>query len=480
MACSPDRSPDEIISINPADGTEAGRVSETAPEELDRIVERGWQAFHNSGWAKMMAHERADILRKIADGLASEKKTLAIKQMRDNGKPLSECRGMVDYAVGAFRYYASACETLETEVTPPRGQYVSFTVLEPYGVVAAITPWNSPLMNDATKVAPALAAGNAVILKPSENAPLLSLELLRIALGAGLPEGILQIVQGYGARIGTALVSHPGVRMVSFTGGTDTGRAIGRIAADKIMPVALELGGKSPHIICADADTDMAIAAVISGIFGSAGQSCVAGSRVFIEASIYDAVLSRIVEHTKQIHIAAPDIEGVEMGPLVSFAHRDRVDAFVKNARSEGGRILCGGARPPGASYENGAFYMPTIIDGLGPQATACQTEAFGPVLLALPFTNEAELIEQANGTAFGLACGIWTENFRKGWRIGRALEAGSVWINTYKQSVTTTPFGGFKESGLGREKGLDGMRLYAQVKSMYFGLQEVPFPVSK
>ena len=188
----------------------------------------------------------ADILRKIADGLAAEKKTLAIKQMRDNGKPLSECRGMVDYAVGAFRYYASACETLETEVTPPRGQYVSFTVLEPYGVVAAITPWNSPLMNDATKVAPALAAGNAVILKPSENAPLLALELLRIALGAGLPEGILQIVQGYGARIGTALVSHPGVRMVSFTGGTDTGRAIGRIAADKIMPVALELGGKSP------------------------------------------------------------------------------------------------------------------------------------------------------------------------------------------------------------------------------------------
>ena len=455
-------------------------MRETAPDELDTIVGRGWQAFRAGGWAETMPHERADVLRRIADGLLAEKQALAVKQMRDNGKPLSECRGMVDYAVGAFRYYASACETLQTDVTPPRGPYVSFTVLEPYGVVAAITPWNSPLMNDATKVAPALAAGNAVILKPSEDAPLLAPELLRIALDAGLPEGLLQIVQGRGARIGAALVSHPGVRMVSFTGGTDTGRAIGRIAADKIMPVALELGGKSPHIVCADADMDMAVAAVISGIFGSAGQSCVAGSRVFIEASVYDAVLTRIVERARRIRIAAPDAEGVEMGPLASFAHRERIDAFVRDARSEGGRVLCGGARPRGASYENGAFYMPTVIDGLGPEATACQTEAFGPVLVALPFANEAELIERANGTAFGLACGIWTENFRKGWRIGRALEAGSVWVNTYKQSVTSTPFGGFKDSGLGREKGLDGMRLYAQVKSMYFGLQEVPFPVSK
>ena len=456
-------------------------MRETAPDELDTIVGRGWRAFRaGGGWAEAMPHERAGVLRRIADGLLAEKQALAVKQMRDNGKPLSECRGMVDYAVGAFRYYASACETLQTDVTPPRGPYVSFTVLEPYGVVAAITPWNSPLMNDATKVAPALAAGNAVILKPSEDAPLLAPELLRIALDAGLPEGLLQIVQGRGARIGAALVSHPGVRMVSFTGGTDTGRAIGRIAADKIMPVTLELGGKSPHIVCADADMDMAVAAVISGIFGSAGQSCVAGSRVFIEASVYDAVLTRIVERARRIRIAAPDADGVEMGPLASFAHRERIDAFVRDARSEGGRILCGGARPRGASYENGAFYMPTVIDGLGPEATACQTEAFGPVLVALPFANEAELIERANGTAFGLACGIWTENFRKGWRIGRALEAGSVWVNTYKQSVTSTPFGGFKDSGLGREKGLDGMRLYAQVKSMYFGLQEVPFPVSK
>lgn len=470
----------EIISINPATGEEAGRVQETTAEELNRVVDAAWNAFRTTGWKDLLPHQRADVLRAIADGLLAEKEELALMQMRDNGKPLSECRGMVDYAVGTFRYYAGAVETMETEVTPPRGKYVSLTVLEPYGVVAAITPWNSPIMNDATKVAPALAAGNAVILKPSEDSPLLAGELVRIALACGLPDGLLQVVQGKGAGIGTALVAHPGVRMVSFTGGTGTGRAIGKIAADKIMPVALELGGKSPHVVFEDADREMAVAAVLSGIFGSAGQSCVAGSRVFIERSIYDEVLSAIVARAAAIRIGAPDEAGTEMGPLASFHHRERVEAFVERARAEGGRILCGGARPKGAAYEKGAYYRPTVIDGLDPESLTCQEEAFGPVLVALPFDGEDDLIAQANGTAFGLACGIWTENFRKAWRVGRALEAGSCWINTYKQSVTSTPFGGFKDSGIGREKGLDGLRLYAQVKSMYFGLQDTPFPISK
>ncbi|MFV0245117.1 MAG: aldehyde dehydrogenase [Qingshengfaniella sp.] len=470
----------EIISIDPATGKEIGRVTETTPDELDTIVEQAWAAYRTSGWKDRLPHQRADVLRAIADGLAAEKEDLALRQMRDNGKPLSECRGMVDYAVGTFRYYAGAVETMETAVTPSRGTYLSITVLEPYGVVAAITPWNSPIMNDATKVAPALAAGNAVILKPSEDSPMLAGELVRIAREQGLPEGLLQVVQGRGGAIGTALVAHPGVRMVSFTGGTGTGRAIGKIAAEKIMPVALELGGKSPHVVFADADRDLAVAAVLSGIFGSAGQSCVAGSRVFIERSVYNEVLAAIVARTRTIRIGAPDVAGIEMGPLASFHHRDRVEAFVERARAEGGRIHCGGARPDGRVYETGAYYQPTVIDGLGPDSLTCQEEAFGPVLVALPFDGEEDLIAQANGTAFGLACGIWTENFRKAWRVGRALEAGSCWINTYKQSVTSTPFGGFKDSGIGREKGLDGLRLYAQVKSMYFGLQDTPFPISK
>lgn len=474
------QSASQLISINPATGEEVGRVAVTTPEALDAAVARAWDAYERSGWKERMPHQRADVLRAIADRLAAEKERLAALQMRDNGKPLSECRGMVDYAVGAFRYYASACETLETSVTPPRGQYVSFTVLEPYGVVAAITPWNSPIMNDATKVAPALAAGNAVILKPSEDSPLLAPELARIAAEAGLPEGLLQVVQGRGADVGAALVAHEGVRMVSFTGGTATGRAIGRVAAERVIPVALELGGKSPHIVFDDADQELAVAAVIAGIFGSAGQSCVAGSRVFIQAGIYDAVLERIAERARTIRVAAPDAPGLEMGPLASFTHRERVEAFVERAREEGGRVLCGGARPEGDAFADGAYYLPTVIDGLDPHALSCQEEAFGPVLVALPFEDEADLIAQANDTAFGLACGIWTENFKRAWRVGRAIEAGSVWINTYKQSVTSTPFGGFKSSGIGREKGLDGLRLYGEVKSLFFGLQEQPMPVSK
>ena len=477
---APSGTAQEIISTNPATGAEVARVAVTTRPELDAMVERAWHAFRHSGWKSLLPHRRALVLQAIADGLQAEKELLARLQMQDNGKPLGECRGMVDSAIGSFRYYAGVCETIEGEVTPSRGDYVSMTVLEPFGVVAAITPWNSPIMNDATKVAPALAAGNAVLLKPSEDSPLLAPELARIALAAGLPKDLLQVVQGRGADVGAALVAHPGVRMISFTGGTTSGRAIARVAGDRLVPAALELGGKSPHVVFADANLEHAVAAVVAGIFGSAGQSCVAGSRLFIEAGIYDQVLSAVVPPARGLRLALPDADGVEMGPLASFHHRERVAAFVDRARAEGGRILCGGAAPTGGDFDQGAFYLPTVIDGLDAQALSCQEEAFGPVLVVLPFKDEEDLIAQANGTAFGLACGIWTENFKRAWRIGRALEAGSVWINTYKQSVVSTPFGGFKNSGIGREKGIDGLRMYAQVKSMYFGLHEQPLAVAK
>ena len=470
----------QLISINPADGQEVGRVQLTSLDELQQVVERAHGAYENSGWKERLPHQKSEVLRKIADGLLAKKEFLANLQMKDNGKPLAECRSMVDYAVGAFRYYASAIETLETEVTPPRGDYVSMTVLEPFGVVAAITPWNSPIMNDATKVAPALAAGNAVILKPSEESPLLAPELAKIALEAGLPEGLLQVVQGFGHDLGSALVEHPHVRMVTFTGGTNTGRLIGEAAGRKIIPVALELGGKSPHIVFEDADLEHAVAAVVSGIFGSAGQSCVAGSRLFVQESVYEQVLTAVVERTKNIIVGAPDMNGVEVGPLASFEHRERVKQFVERARKEGGSILCGGQEPDDERLKQGAYYLPTIIEGLSNQSLTCQEEAFGPVLVVLPFKDETDLIKQANDTDFGLACGIWSQDFKKAWRVGRALEAGSVWINTYKQSVTTTPFGGFKDSGIGREKGLNGLKIYTQTKSMFFGLHKNPLPLAK
>ena len=471
---------EKLVSINPADGSVVAAVRTTQAREIDAVVERARAAYRRSGWAQVRPDRKAVVMHEVARRLIAEKERLAILQMRDNGKPLAECRGMVDAAAGAFRYYAGVIETHETEVTPPRGDYVSLTVLEPFGVVAAITPWNSPIMNEAQKVAPALAAGNAVILKPSEETPLLAPELARICLEAGLPEDQLQIVQGTGEEIGATLVTHPGVRMISFTGGTDTGRAIARAAGERLIPTALELGGKSPHVVFADADLEQAIAAVASGIFGSSGQSCVAGSRLFVQESVYRQVVEGVAERAQKARVAAPDDPAVEVGPLASFRHRDKVVRHVREGLRQGGNVLAGGAAPDGDIYAHGAYYQPTVIEGLGHDARLCREEIFGPVLVVLPFRDEADLIAQANGTSYGLACGIWTESFKRGWRVGRALEAGSVWINTYKQSSISSPFGGFKDSGIGREKGVDGLRLYAQVKSMYFGLHTQPFAIAK
>lgn len=474
------RAEEEIVSIDPADGSLVGTVPATPLEQVDGVVARAWTAFRTSPWRALAPQRKALVMQEIARRILAEKEALAHLQMRDSGKPLAECRAMVESAAGAFRYYAGVVETMETELQPSRGEYVAMTVVEPYGVVLCITPWNSPIMNEAGKVAPALAAGNAVILKPSEDTPLLAPELARICLEAGLPEGQLQVVQGRGETVGAALVAHPGVRMISFTGGTATGRAIGKVAGERLAPVALELGGKSPHVVFADADLDHAVAAVAAGIFGSAGQSCVAGSRLFVEESIYRDVVDRVAERARAVRVRAPGDPEVEVGPLCSFHHRDKVAAHVARGLAQGGTVLAGGGIPTGPAYDTGAYYLPTVIEGLESDAILCQEEIFGPVLVALPFRDEADLIAKANGTAFGLACGIWTESFKRGWRVGRALEAGSVWINTYKQSHISSPFGGFKASGIGREKGIDGLRLYGQVKSIFLGLHENPLSIAR
>lgn len=464
-----------LTSINPADGSIAGCVSRATVQDVDDAVAAAWDAFRNKPWRGLRADQRATTLYEIGRRLSGERESLARLQMADSGKPLKECLHMVDAAAGHFRYYAAVCETWQNEVTSPRGEYFSLALAEPFGVVACITPWNSPIMNEAQKAAPALAAGNAVLLKPSEETPQLALELVRICLEAGLPEGLLIALPGLGEDVGAALVRHPGVRMVSFTGGTQTGRAIGAIAGQRLIPVGLELGGKSPHIVFEDADIDRAVAGVMSGIFGSAGQSCVAGSRLFVQKNIYRKFLEALVERTRAVRVGLPGDSDVQMGPLVSAGHRDKVASYVDVARSEGGQVLVGGAPPQDPRLQHGCFYMPTVIDGLTNRARVCQEEIFGPVLVALPFEDEADVIAQGNDTAFGLAAGMWTADYARAWRVARALEAGSIWINTYKQSHITTPFGGFKDSGIGREKGLHGLRLYSQVKSLYFGMHAAP-----
>ncbi|MHB2266079.1 aldehyde dehydrogenase [Aliihoeflea sp. PC F10.4] len=466
---------DMLVSINPADASIAGKVRRATVADVDSAVARAWQAYRSGSWRSLRPDQRASFLYDVSARLQAERQTLAQRQMADSGKPYKECLNMVDSASGHFRYYAAVCETWQNEMTSPRGEYFSMAVGEPYGVVATITPWNSPIMNEAQKVAPALAAGNAVIVKPSEETPQLALELERICREAGIPEGMVIALPGYGEDVGAALVAHPGVRMISFTGGTETGRTIGAAAGRRIVPVALELGGKSPHIVFDDADFDRAVAGVASGIFGSAGQSCVAGSRLFVQKSIYPRFLDALVDVARSLRVGLPDDVSTQMGPLISKAHRERVASYVDIARAEGGTIRTGGQPTAGAAFQNGWFYDPTVIDGLTNKARVCQEEIFGPVIIALPFDDEADVIEQGNDTEFGLGAGIWTNRYERAWRVARELEAGSVWINTYKQSHIATPFGGFKSSGIGREKGLHGLRLYTQVKSIYWGMHTAP-----
>ncbi|HUU74002.1 MAG TPA: aldehyde dehydrogenase family protein [Burkholderiales bacterium] len=460
-----------LESINPATGQKNYTVCAATAREVDDAVAVARQAADARSWRQMLPHVRARLLSRLAEVIESRADVFAHTQMRENGKVLRECRAQATAAAAIFRYYAAVCETVSDSVTPARGNYFSMALHEPYGVVAAITPWNSPLTMEAQKVAPAIAAGNAVILKPSEITPSPALELGKAALDAGLPAGILNVLPGTGAVAGNALVLHPGVRFVSFTGGTESGRRIAGAAAEKLMPVALELGGKSPHIVFADADIDAAVAAVAEGIFEASGQSCVAGSRLLVHRSVYDRVLAGVVEHAQSLKIDLPDAPGAQLGPISSFTHRDRVAGFVDAARAEGGEVVTGGGQPPFEKLLAGAYYMPTVVAGLSNKASVCQQEIFGPVLCVLPFDDEDDLVTQANESAYGLAAGVWTADYQRAWRVAGRLEAGTVWINTYKQLSISTPFGGFKDSGMGREKGVGGMRLYQQEKGLYFGL---------
>lgn len=460
-----------LQSVNPANGQVNCEIGTANAADVDHAVAVAEAAQRKPAWRNMKPHDRARILNRIAQGIDDNAEGLAQKQMLENGKVIAECRGQVASAAATFRYYAAVCETAESAVTPARGDYLSMTVYEPMGVVAAITPWNSPLTMEAQKLAPAIAAGNAIVLKPSEVTSSPALDLGRICLEAGLPPGIVNVLAGTGRDVGVPLVKHPGVKMVSFTGGTATGRAIGVIAAEKLMPVALELGGKSPHIVFADADLEKAVDQIIGGIFISGGQSCVAGSRLFVQRNVRDKFVARLKEKAQALRVDLPDAKGAQIGPMASFQHRERVEALVEQGRAENGEVILGGARPSDARLSDGAFYAPTIFTGLDMSATICREEIFGPVLCVLPFDDEDDLVAQANDTAYGLAAGIWTADYSKAWRVARAIDAGTVWINTYKQLSISTPFGGFKNSGIGREKGIGGMRLYQQVKSLYWHL---------
>jgi acyl-CoA reductase-like NAD-dependent aldehyde dehydrogenase len=446
---------------------------------VDEAVQAAERACHQPDWAKRLPHERAGVLHRMAQGIREQAENLAQLQRLDNGKPIKECRALVASAAGTFQFFAAAAETWEDAVTPARGDFLTLSVHEPLGVVGAITPWNSPIASEAQKMAPALAAGCAIVIKPAEITPRMAIELARIAQQAGVPDGIVSVLPGKGSVVGDALVRHPLVKRIAFTGGTSVGMGIQRLAAEKLMPTSLELGGKSPTIVCADADLDHAVAGVIYGIFSSSGESCIAGSRAFVHASVYEAFKSRLLAAVRGLRVADPALETTHMGPLVNRGHRDSVERYVQLGREEGGRVLCGGTRPQGGYFDQGSYFLPTVIEGLPNTARMCREEIFGPVLALLPWTDEADLIAQCNDNDYGLASGIWTRDYKSAWRIGRALQTGTVWVNTYKVFSVSTPFGGVKLSGTGREKGRQGILEYTAQKSFYWGMNDAPMPWS-
>ncbi len=468
---------DRYATVYPATGEPVAYLNAASLDDVEEAIQGAHKAFRTSGWAQRKPHERAAVLYRIAQLIRERAEDLAQRQRLDNGKPISETRALVASAAGTFQFFAAACETLEEVITPSRGDYVSMSVYDPMGVVAAITPWNSPIASEAQKMAPALAAGNALVVKPAEVTPLMALDLAAICEEAGVPKGIISVLPGKGSIIGDAITKHPLVKRVSFTGGTTTGRHIAHIAADKMMPVSLELGGKSPTMVFEDADLDHAVNGVLYGIFSSSGESCIAGSRLFVASSIYEQFLDRLTKGAAALRVGDPADERTQMGPLITGRHRESIERYVELGVSEGGRIRTGGHRPEGGIYDKGYFYRPTIIEGLDNRARISQEEIFGPVLVAMPFDNEEDLIEQANDSVYALAAGIWTRDYKRAWRVGRAVQAGTVWINTYKFFSISTPFGGWRDSGLGREKGRLGILQYMEQKGMYWGMNQNPLP---
>ena len=466
---------DVFESIDPADGSVAAVVAKAEVADVQAAIVAARRALDDPQWRDLKPDQRARLLYRFADAIEGDREALAHLQMHDNGKTIGECRSQALAAATVVRYYGAVCETVEAEITPQRGDYLSLSTYEPIGVVAAITPWNSPLTLEAQKFAPILAAGNTMVLKPSEITPQVSLRYARLAHHAGFPPGVFNIITGFGPSVGQSLLEHPGVDMVTFTGGTNTGRIVAKLAAERLIPVLLELGGKSPNVVFGDADIDLAVAGAVYGIFSSGGQSCIAGSRIFVEDTVYDRFLSRLVEAAKGLRIGPPTDPSTAVAPMASFPHREHVQRQVEKARTDGAEVLCGGAPPHDSRLHAGAYFTPTVL-AIGDNSMAiAQEEVFGPVACVLRFGNEDDLIAQANDTVFGLACGLWTMDYKKAWRVARRIKAGTVWINTYRQASISTPFGGFKASGVGREKGIQGMRAYMAQKSIYLGLNETP-----
>ncbi len=457
-------------TYNPATGEVLARVAEGDREDIDRAVKSARAAFESGRWSQLTASERGRMIWKLADLLEENLEEFAELESLDNGKPLTVARvADVPLAVDLLRYMAGWATKIEGNTIPisvpyaPGAKFLAYTLREPVGVVGQIIPWNFPLLMAAWKLGPALATGNTVVLKPAEQTPLSALRLGELFQEAGFPDGVVNIVPGYGETAGAALASHPGVDKVAFTGSTEVGKLILHAAAGNLKKVSLELGGKSPNIVFADVDLNTAIAGASSAIFFNHGQCCCAGSRLYVEHSIFDKVVEGVAEHASKINVGPGMDPSTEMGPLVSSEQLNRVCGFLESGFSEGAKAVTGGSR----HGDKGYFVKPTVLVDTHDRMKVVQEEIFGPVVTAIPFRDPAELVKQANDSAYGLAAGIWTRDISKAHRLAAQLRAGTVWINCYNIFDAALPFGGYKQSGWGREMGHEVLEQYTEVKAV-------------
>ena len=456
-------------SENPANGEVWAQVPDCNHEDVDRAVAAARTAFYDGPWGRMQPAERGRLMRRVGDVISRHADRLGEIETRDNGKlPRNITPSLKPGAwqVDSFHYYAGMCDKFEGRLIPAEAPNMhNYLKWEPFGVCSLILPWNSPLGTLIWKLAPCLAAGNTVVMKPSEHSSCSTLELMEVLLEADLPPGVLNVVTGFGAGTGEPLVDHPDVRMVSFTGGTEGGRAAAGIAARRVKPIIMELGGKSPQIVLPDADLDLAVNGVAAGIFPPAGQSCISGSRLLVHRSVIDEFSDRLVTAVKKARVGDPLDTQTQIGPIANRPHYERVLARIEEAVKAGHRLLLDGRD---VCRERGYYIGPTLFANVPNDADLAQNEVFGPVASTEAWDDEAEAIRIANDTIYGLAAGIWSRDVAKAMRMADRIEAGTVYINNYFNAATQSPVGGFKQSGYGRENGFEGMRCFMQTKSVW------------
>ncbi|QQE81125.1 5-carboxymethyl-2-hydroxymuconate semialdehyde dehydrogenase [Alicyclobacillus sp. SO9] len=462
-------------TVNPTTNEVITTAAEGFSEDIDKAVRAANRAFREGPWAEMKTKDRAELMRTIAAGIESNSEELSYLETLDTGLPISQTKGQAARAAANFRFFAEMISRMTGESFPVDDTFLNYTTMKPVGVAGLITPWNTPLMLASWKIAPCLATGNTAVLKPAEWSPLTAAKLASILDAAGVPKGVFNVVQGYGETAGAALVAHEDVKLISFTGETTTGKEIMRNGADTLKRFSMELGGKSPVVVFADADLDRAVDAVVFGIYSLNGERCTAGSRLLVERSIKDEFERRLQERVEKIKIGDPFHPDTEVGALIHKDHYDRVTNYIQIGQKEGARVLAGGSRPRDMSQGN--FLSPTLFVDVTNDMRIAQEEIFGPVLVSIPFDSEEEAVKLANDVNYGLASYVWTTDLTRAHRVSQQIEAGMVWINSQNVRDLRTPFGGAKMSGIGREGGHYSFEFYTEQKTIHLAMGEHHIP---